>query len=187
MWHSDQEAFSWYMVKLDKAVFIKTIFFLERWSGSTKAGTLRSQGAQFLVGFQSDPTKMLENPACPEIVGTTLSGISDTGYFECGLWGDVLVVRDKNPDVYFQIMELRAYAWDHLSSKADWRKVRSSCGPGHCRDLLTRQGGFVVPLERFLIKRPLNLTLNNTTPNTGYMAANCNKNNYCVYDLPSTS
>jgi len=86
MWHSNREQ-AWYMIELDKAVYIETIFYLER-----QELWWRSRGARFLVGFESDSTKLDDNPECAENVGT-LSDRADQGYFKCGLWGKVLVMK----------------------------------------------------------------------------------------------
>jgi len=116
------------MIELDKAVYIETIFYLERSIGYYWK---RSRGARFLVGFESDSTKLEDNPECAENVGT-LSDRADQGYFKCGLWGKVLVMKQTKVE-YLQILELRAYSWPHLSSRADPTKVQTSCGPDHCK------------------------------------------------------
>jgi len=115
------------MIELDEAVLIETIFYLERpnnWE--------RSQGARFLVGYETDLAKLDDNPECLEKVGIH-SDRGDSGYFECGRWGKVLVMHASKVDL-LQILELRAYIWKHLSSRADPAKVWTSCGPGHCKD-----------------------------------------------------
>ena len=106
-----------------------------------------------MVGFESDPTKFGDNRVCPESVGL-LDGVSDSGYFICGLWGNVLVVvQDMNPAYVLQIMELRAYSHDHLSSLADPAKVKSSCGPGHCIDLVAAIWNYKQSPEQLLLRR----------------------------------
>ena len=83
------------------------------------------------MGFESDLAKLKDNPACPESVGTH-SDRSDSGFFVCGLWGDVVVMMQDSKQAQLQIMELKAYSWDHLSSVVDPAKIKSSCGPDHC-------------------------------------------------------
>jgi len=96
-----------------------------------------SQGSRFLVGFESDPAKLRDNPACPEIVGI-YDDRSDSGYFECGLWGDVMVMLQDSKQAKLQIMELKAYSWDYLISQVDPTNIKSSCGPDHCNERFAR-------------------------------------------------
>ena len=55
------------------------------------------------MGFESDPAKLKNNPACPESVGTH-SDRSDSGYFVCGLWGDVVIMIQDSKQAKLQIM-----------------------------------------------------------------------------------
>jgi len=111
-WASNNEQ-AWFMIELDRAVYIETIFFLDR-----PTNWMRSRAVRFLVGFETDPAKLEDNPECEESVGI-LSDRSDQGYFKCGLWGKVLVVKHRTEVGHLRILELRAYSWPHLSSRAD--------------------------------------------------------------------
>ena len=66
------------------------------------------------MGYESDPAKMKDKAACSESVGTH-SDRSDSGYFVCGLWGDVVIMIQDSKQAALQIMLLKAYSWDHLS------------------------------------------------------------------------
>ena len=78
----------WYMVVLPRRVHIKTIFFLSRRSHHPRRGI----GAVFHVGDISDPDRRRENPACRESVGENSRGHAEVGYYDCDLWGSVLIV-----------------------------------------------------------------------------------------------
>jgi len=141
------------MVKLEKPIFVNTILFLQN--------LVNSGGAKFFVGYESDPSKFGDNRECPERVGPydVPGGQADSGYFICGLWGNVIVVvQEFNYDYYLQIMEFRVFSWDHLSSLADPSKVKTSCGPGHCIDLVDRSN-FVQSPESLLRRRKIAVAL----------------------------
>ena len=87
MFHSSKEFAPWFMVVLDEEILVKTIFFLERASNTYR----RSQGARFLVGTETDPARLRDNAECPDGV-RVITDRADSGYFNCGRWGNVLVM-----------------------------------------------------------------------------------------------
>jgi len=88
MFHSSKEFAPWFMVVLDEEIFVKTIFYLER---THDCCFNRSQGARFLVGTETNPARLRDNAECPEGVGV-YADRADSGYFNCGRWGNVLVM-----------------------------------------------------------------------------------------------
>jgi len=104
-----KEVNPWYIEVLPRRVHIKTIFFLNRRDIKPQRGI----GAVFRVGDISDPDRRRENPACHESVGANSKGHAEVGYYDCDLWGSVLIVDlDTAGELGFlAIAELKAYSW----------------------------------------------------------------------------
>jgi len=68
------------------------------------------------------------NTECPEGVANP-PDLGGTGYYDCGLWGSYLVMEKSFTTGLFQIMEIKAWSWDHLNQHADPLLVTSSNGP----------------------------------------------------------
>jgi len=142
----------WYMVVLPRRVHIKTIFFLPRRDDGPEQGI----GAVFRVGDISDPDRRRENPSCHESVGENSMGHAEAGYYDCDLWGSVLIVDlDTAGELGFlSIAELKAYSWQHLNALVDLDKVvTSSIKPSNWPGFNSR--GFSA--QSLLAKRPLDV------------------------------
>lgn len=96
---------------------------------------------------------------CPEQVGVHADR-TDSGFFECGLWGDVLIMLNVGFGKVLQIPEIRAYSWDLLSAEADPDKLTSSCGPDHCINTSHPiLNGLQLSPAKLLIRRPISVYL----------------------------
>jgi len=76
----------------------------------------------------TDVSELEKNPQCAEGI-ENLSDIGGSGYYDCGLWGTFLIMDKVLTDSFFQIMEIKAWSWDHLNQHADPALVTSSNGP----------------------------------------------------------
>jgi len=153
----------WYMVVLPRRVHITTIFFLARRRNSAEKGI----GAVFRVGDISDPDRRRENPTCQESVGENSRGHAEAGYYDCDLWGSVLIVdlETAGSEDYLMITELKAYSWKHLNAQIDLDKVvTSSNEPSNNNDFNTCE----FTAETLLAKRPIDFDWDGVPALSGY-------------------
>jgi len=153
----------WYMVVLPRRVHFKTIFFLPRRDRGPEVGI----GAVFRVGDISDPDRRRENPACNESVGENSMGHAEAGYYDCDLWGSVLIVDlDTAGELgWLAIAELKAYPWQHLNALVDLDKVVTSSNEPSSKAVFNDRE---FSAETLLVKRPIDIDWDTKPALSGY-------------------